>query len=131
MFLRLVTSLLAIAGPAQAQDQITPGSFLDAAVGHTLTFTGYASNRVVGVEEFLRRDRTVWVTTDGRCTYGTVDIRGPYQCFTYEDEPFKDHFWLTFRHGDRFAVMASNTHELQIVTQISKEPLACEDVPLS
>ena len=123
--------LTAAAAPAAAQEQIDPDAFLDRLAGRTATFAMINSGAVVGVEQFLRRDRTVWVTADGRCTYGTVDTRGPYVCFVYDDVPGVDHCWLTFSFGGALAVMSREADEVQEVTRITDEILQCEDRPLS
>ncbi|MEM6303549.1 MAG: hypothetical protein AAF744_02455 [Pseudomonadota bacterium] len=120
-----------LAMPVQAQEQISPEAFLDQAVGNTLTFRSFDSGSVVGEEEFLRRDLSVWVQPNGRCTYGKIEIRGPRICFIYEDFPDPDNCWLPFRYQDQIVVMAMGSGELQRVTEITDTPLSCEGAPLS
>ena len=86
--------------------------------------------RLVGEEQFLRRDLSVWTDVTGRCTYGQIEIRGPQICFIYEDNPDPENCWLTFRYKDQFVVMA-NSGELQRITEISDQPISCEGAPLS
>ena len=83
-----LTLLLSLAVlPAHAQEQMTPDGFLDLARGRTLTFTSILSGTEIGVEQFLRRDLSVWADRTGRCTYGRIEIHGPLLCFLYEDVP--------------------------------------------
>lgn len=128
--LRAVAFLILLALPATAQDQISPEEFLDAATGKTLTFRPFDGDGLVGVEQFLRRDLSVWTDPNGRCTYGKIDIRGPRICFTYEDFPDPENCWLPFRYQGDLVVMAGSG-ELQRVTKMSDEPLSCEGAPLS
>lgn len=128
--LRLAALLAALAGPVAAQEQITPDEFLDAAIGQTLTFRGFDSMNLVGEEEFLRRDLSVWAQPNGRCTYGKIEIRGPRLCFIYEDFPDPENCWLPFRYQGQLVVMAGSG-ELQRVTDLSDQPISCEGAPLS
>lgn len=118
------------ATPVTAQEQISPEAFLEAAVGNTLTFRVYGSNTFVGEEQFLRRDLSVWATADGRCTYGEIELRGPFICFIYEDFPDPDNCWLPFR-DDRGLLVMSENREVQRVTGMTQEPISCEGPPLS
>lgn len=57
----LAISLVAVLTlPAAAQDQLTPDEFLDLAHDRTLSFANIRSGNLVGVEQFLRRDLSVW-----------------------------------------------------------------------
>ncbi len=85
--LKWLAMFVGLAGAATAQEQITPDEFLDGATGNTLTFTAFDGGHLVGEEQFLRRDLSVWAQPDGRCTYGTIEIRGPRICFLYDDCP--------------------------------------------
>lgn len=116
--------------PLAAQEQITPDQFLDLAVGKTLTFRGYRSGALVGEEEFLRRDLSVWTDPAGRCTYGVIEIRGPQICFLYEDDPDPDNCWLIFRNEEELLVMSDNL-EVQQITRVRDVSLNCEAAPLS
>jgi len=116
---------------AAAQEQISPDTFLELATGHTLTFTDYDSDFVVGVEQFLRRDQSVWAQSNGRCSYGTIEIRGPLLCFLYENFPNPDNCWMPFRSDDGLLVMSAANRQIQRVTGITDEPVVCEGVPLS
>lgn len=119
------------AGPAFAQQQITPDAFLDLATGQTLTFSDYDTGITVGVEQFLKRDQSVWAQSDGRCSYGRIDIRGPLLCFIYENFPNPDNCWMPFQRDTEILVMSAESREIQRVTEITTDPVLCEGTPLS
>lgn len=121
--------LSVVAQYAAAQDQISPDAFLDQAVGKTLTFEGFRSGRQVGVEQFLRRDLSVWTDVSGRCTYGTIEIRGPQLCFIYDDSPDPENCWLIFEYEEDLLVMSSR--EVQRISRIEERDLNCSEAPLS
>ena len=131
MFARAVfAATLCFAAPCLAQTQITPEAFLDQAVGKTLTFSGYKTGELVGTEQFLSRDKTVWARTDRHCTYGQIDVRGPLICFIYEDHPDPDNCWMPFIDGEGLTVISRN-FDIQRITAITEKPVICEDAPLS
>ena len=121
---------LVMAGPIGAQDQISPEQFLDQASGNTLTFRSFRTNNLVGNEQFLRRDLSVWATANGRCTYGTIEVRGALVCFIYEDNPNPKNCWTPFvQDGD--LVVVSLDGDVQRITEFSKRDISCEAAPLS
>lgn len=122
---------LLAASPAAAQEQITPDAFLDLALGRTLSFTGVTSGQLVGVEEFLRRDLSVWADQSGRCTYGRIEQRGPLLCFVYEDAPDPENCWIPFLDEGTLLVMATRSREVQRISDISEKPIVCEGAPTS
>ena len=119
------------ASPAQAQEQLTPDSFLDIALDRTLSFSSMRSGMLVGIEEFLRRDLSVWADETGRCTYGRIEIRGPLICFLYEDAPDPKNCWIPFNDAGTLLVMSQNIGEVQLISDISDKPVICEDAPTS
>lgn len=130
MLARAVALALSLAGPAAAQDQISPDVFLDQAIGKTLTFRSFSTNKLVGVEQFLRRDLSVWTATNGRCTYGKIEIRGPLICFIYEDYPDPENCWTTYvAEGDLMVLSVGG--DVQRITQIETRDISCEGAPLS
>ena len=122
---------LLAASPAAAQEQITPDAFLDLVLGRTLSFTGVTSGQLVGVEEFLRRDLSVWADQSGRCTYGRIEQRGPLMCFVYEDAPDPENCWIPFLDEGMLLVMATRSREVQRISDISEKPIVCEGAPTS
>ena len=128
--LRAAACLMLLAGPAQATDQISPEMFLDQAVGNTLTFRGFSSNTFVGVEQFLRRDLSVWATANGRCTYGKIEVRGPLICFIYDDNPDPENCWTPFV-DDGDLVVIGVRGDMQRITHIERRDISCEGAPLS
>jgi hypothetical protein len=122
---------LACAPPAAAQDQMTPDEFLDLALGRTLSFSSLASGGLVGVEEFLRRDLSVWADQSGRCTYGRIETRGPLLCFLYEDIADPYNCWIPFMDDGTLLVMSQRTNEVQRISDISDKPVICEGAPTS
>ncbi|MBD3662484.1 hypothetical protein H9Q16_00960 [Sulfitobacter sp. TSTF-M16] len=125
-----LSALCICAGAAVAQQQISPEAFLDRAEGKTFTFRQYQGNAYVGTEQFLRRDLSVWATSTGRCTYGTITVRGPQVCFLYDDFPDPENCWLPFEYNGDLVVMAP-TGEVQRVTKITERPISCEGAPVS
>lgn len=129
--IQIAVCLLINAAPLSAQQQIAPDTFLDLAIDRTLTFSDYTSGVTVGVEQFLRRDLSVWAQADGRCSYGHIEIRGPVLCFIYENFPNPQNCWMPFAADDELLVMSTSSRQIQRVTQITDEPVVCEGVPLS
>ena len=127
----VVVVWLGCAGPLSAQQQISPDAFLDLALGQTLTFSDYGTGLTVGVEQFLRRDLSVWAQQNGQCSYGEIEIRGPLVCFIYENFPNPDNCWMPFQVDGDVLVMSAENRQIQRVTGVSKEPVVCEGVPLS
>ncbi len=129
--LALILAAASVASQAQAQEQLTPDSFLDLALNRTLSFSSIRSGLLVGVEEFLRRDLSVWADETGRCTYGRIEIRGPLICFLYEDAPDPNNCWIPFNDEGTLLVMSQSTGEVQRISDISDKPVICEGAPTS
>ena len=117
--------------PARAQEQMRPDAFLDLALRRTLSFSSLLSGGLVGVEQFLRRDLSVWADETGRCTYGRIEINGPYLCFLYEDAPDPNNCWIPFMDEGTLLVLSQNTGEVQRISDISDKPVVCEGAPIS
>jgi hypothetical protein len=115
---------------ASAQTQITPEQFIDQAEGRTLTFLNFRTNNLVGVEEFITRDRTVWARDDGSCTYGRIELSETLICFHYEDMPGQAHCWMPYVHEGELLVI-STSRDIQRVSEVSDDPVVCTDVPVS
>lgn len=131
MRIRAALLALTLAAPVVAQDQLSPDGFLDLATGRTLSFSNMQTGNLVGVEQFLRRDLSVWADETGRCTYGRIEKRGPLLCFLYEDAPDPDNCWLPFIDDGTLLVMASRSREVQRITDISEKPVICDGAPTS
>ncbi len=130
--IRGVVLLLACAVPAAAQEQITAEQFLDRLTGKTATFVMMGTDDLVGVEQFLRRDRTVWARSNGTCAYGTVTVDGPLVCFAYDDEPTdRTHCWFPFERDGTLLVLDDEGDEIQEITSITDVPVACEPPAIS
>jgi hypothetical protein len=127
----LAALFLVLAAPVRAQEQITPDAFLDLATDRTLSFSSVMSGNLVGIEEFVRRDLSVWADETGRCTYGRIEIRGPLMCFVYQDAPDPDNCWIPFNDGGTLLVMSARTSEMQRISDISDDPVICEGAPTS
>ncbi|MEH6645026.1 hypothetical protein [Sulfitobacter sp.] len=117
--------------PAHAQEQMTPDGFLDLVHGRTLTFSSMIRGGEVGVEQFLRRDLSVWADRSGRCTYGRIEIRGPLLCFVYEDAPDPNNCWIPFYDKGKLLVLSQGSREVQRISDISDKPVVCEGAPSS
>lgn len=126
----LVVALLGAGTSLVAQTQLTPDAFLDQAVGKTLTFSTFGSGRLVGVEQFLRRDLSVWAGVDLRCTYGEIEVRGPLVCFIYENNPNPENCWMPFV-DDQGLIVMSRSFDIQRVTAVTQNPVVCNDAPTS
>ena len=129
IFAGIIVALLA--SSAVAQEQLTPDGFLDLAHGRTLSFTNIQSGNLVGVEQFLRRDLSVWADETGRCTYGRIEQRGPLLCFLYEDAPDPGNCWIPFIDEGTLLVLSERTREVQRIRDISEKPVICEGAPTS
>ena len=114
-----------------AQDQMSPDGFLDLIVGRTLSFSSMRTGGLIGEEQFLRRDLSVWEDQTGRCTYGRIELRGPLICFLYEDAPDPDNCWIPFMDNGTLLVLSKGTSEVQRISDISEEPITCEGAPVS
>ena len=117
-----------------AQSRITPDQFLDRAVGYTLRFELLGTGQLVGTEEFLRRDLTVWKPRGQACVYGAVTVEDGALCFLYDnEEPEEKSCWYTFDLGGRLMVRGLNLFdaEIQVVTQMSEAPISCPNAPTS
>lgn len=129
IFAGIIVALLA--SSAVAQEQLTPDGFVDLAHGRTLSFTNIQSGNLVGVEQFLRRDLSVWADETGRCTYGRIEQRGPLLCFLYEDAPDPGNCWIPFIDEGTLLVLSERTREVQRISDISEKPVICEGAPTS
>jgi len=128
----LASVLLMLAAPAGAQDRFTPEALLDRLDGRTATFRQFESQRLVGVEQFLSRQRTVWARANGSCAYGRVTVEAGQVCFEYDDDPpGRRHCWVPFEMDDRLLVVSPNGGEVQEVTRLSDEPVICSAPPVS
>ena len=129
IFAGIIVALLA--SSAVAQEQLTPDGFLDLAHGRTLSFTNIKSGNLLGVEQFLRRDLSVWADETGRCTYGRIEQRGPLLCFLYEDASDPRNCWIPFIDEGTLLVLSERTREVQRISDISEKPVICEGAPTS
>lgn len=124
----------ALAGPALAQARITPEQFLDQAVGHTLHFHLFGSGRLVGIEQFLSRQWSVWKPRGGACVFGRITIESGQLCFLYDGETAEEKScWYTFVQDGQLMVRGTEMFgaEVQVVEQISDVALPCPNAPTS
>lgn len=125
--IRSAVPLVLCAAPAWAQEQITADAFLDRLAGRTATFVMMGTDELVGIEQFLRRDRTVWARSDGTCAYGTITVDGPLVCFAYDDEPSgRKHCWFPFERDGTLLVLDDEGDEVQEISRITDTPVFCE-----
>ena len=120
-----------LASPSNAQELISPDAFLDIAVGKTLTFNRFGSGELVGTEEFLSRELSVWRWATGECVYGKIAVEGNQLCFYYEGDPMAPDCWWPFRDEDRLLVRFANLSigSIQEVTSITDDTLNCPTLP--
>lgn len=103
-------------------------------MGRTLHFHNARTGDLVGIEEFLRRDLSVWRRANGVCVYGRITIEAGQLCFLYEDEtPDEKTCWFVLE--DRGELFVRTTEmlnaEIQKVEKISDDPLNCPNAPTS
>ena len=129
--MRALIALLAVlsTAPASAQDLLTPNDFLDLADGRTLTFVTEPGGFLVGIEQFLTRDQTIWTRADGSCAYGVVTTTPLTVCFAYDDDPGRQHCWYTYSVDGVPHVRATDTGSIQRVDRVGDEPVSCEALP--
>lgn len=133
MRLTLLALLAALAGPAAAQDRLTPEQFLDLVSQRTASFATFPDRVPVGTEQFLSRTRTVWARANGTCAFGTVSVENGQVCFDYDDDPpGVRHCWVPFlRDARMFVASTDDLGEVQEVVEISDDPVACTQMPMS
>ena len=118
--------------PTLAQTQITADEFLDAAEGRTLTFHDFYEGDLIGVEQFLSRETSIWRGSDGICVFGDVFRHLGQLCFSYDNNPDRPpSCWWTFQEGDRLLVKNARltSGEIQEVTSITSDPIECTIKP--
>lgn len=131
--MQALACLLCLVAPAAvAQDRLTAEEFLDRLEGRTATFIDFNSRELVGVEEFLRRDRSVWARANGTCAYGIVYIEVDQVCFIYDDDPpGVTHCWFPFERDEKLFVLSASSSQVQEVSQITTNGVSCEPPALS
>nr|WP_254437050.1 hypothetical protein [Ruegeria arenilitoris] len=117
---------------AVAQTRISPEAFLDAVVGKTVTFHELTSGMLVGTEEFLSPNRSVWRREGEGCVYGQITTPDGKLCFLYDTEPGPVCWW-PFEHDGRLLVRIARLGdgEIQEVSGFSDDGLDCPSVPIS
>ncbi len=129
----LIAPLLLPAG-AVAQTAISPDAFLDAVIGKTVTFYEIRSGQLVGTEQFLSRNTSVWRENGLGCVYGQITTPNGQICFLYDnDTDGVPVCWWPFLHHDRLLVRLATFigGEIQEVRRISEDSLNCPSVPVS
>ncbi|MDA7963133.1 hypothetical protein [Ruegeria sp.] len=119
---------------ALGQTAISPEAFLNAAVGKTLQFYEIRSGDLVGTEEFLSHNVSVWREHDRDCVYGQITTPNGQICFLYDnDADGIPVCWWPFLHQDRLMVRLATFSggEIQEVRNISEDGLDCPTTPTS
>ncbi|WP_298435561.1 hypothetical protein [uncultured Jannaschia sp.] len=129
--MRALIAALLLAAPALAETPVTPEAFLDAVAGRTVTFVIPGTGQIVGAERFIDRRRTVWTRANGECAHGEVRAVGDEICFRYEDRPDIDWCWVPFEADGALHYRATDTGEVQRVTDLRDSLLGCDGEPMS
>ncbi|MEM6385102.1 MAG: hypothetical protein AAF718_02580 [Pseudomonadota bacterium] len=120
------------ASSGMAQERVTPEMFLEFAMGRTLTFNTFPDGQLVGVEEYLRPNLSVWRDRSETCVYGRITLEDGQICFLYDNDPDDVPVcWVPFIEGDRWFVFNSNgvSGEIQEITDVSDSGLQCPVKP--
>ncbi len=89
--------LAALAGPAPAEEPVSPSRFRDFAEGHTLYF--HQDGQYFGAESYGPDRTAVWQFQNGPCVRGSWRPHGGQICFRYEDG--RDEVcWRLFRDAE-------------------------------
>ncbi len=133
--LALACAALCTIAPAAtyAQTLITPEAFLSAVEGKTVKFHDLPSGDLVGTEEFLSPNLSVWRMEGRGCVYGQITTPNGQICFLYDDDPDGIPVcWWPFLHEDRLMVrLATFSYtEIQEVRGISEDGLNCPSIPI-
>lgn len=126
------SAALGVTVSATAQERVSPEQFLDFAEGRTLTFDTFPDGHLVGVEEYLRRDLSVWRDRSDICVYGRVTVEDGQVCFLYDnDDDGVPVCWIPFVSDERWFVLNTNgaRREIQEITQVSEDGLDCPVKP--
>lgn len=131
-FALLSLALWALPIAAQSQTRISPEEFLARVVGKTVKFYDYASDQLVGVEQFLSSTESIWQEWDEPCVYGEISVEGGQLCFLYRELRPDPVCWWPFELEERlFVRLAAPQSQIQEVRNITTDPLACHSVPVS
>ncbi|MEO0390878.1 MAG: hypothetical protein AAF218_08045 [Pseudomonadota bacterium] len=125
--------LLLAAAPASAQTRITPEDFLDRVLGKTVAFYARESGNLVGVEQFLSRELSVWRGQENKCVYGEITTPDGQVCFLYRDLGREvPTCWWPFEVDGNLLVYHTNLSRGEVqVARFEDRGLGCPESPTS
>ena len=122
--LRYLGIILALAGPAGAQQSLSPEAFRNLSEGKTLYFS--QSGQYYGAEQYFKGDRARWQYPNGECTEGRWYGAGQSLCFEYEDVPGVQCWIMWDEGGQLLARRADIPSDVPIELERRDElPLPC------
>lgn len=123
-YIAILTGMALCAGPALAQEDISPRDFLDRLAGQTAWFS--TPGGLVGIEHFNGDGTTKWLRRDGSCTQGQITVQDAEICFTYEDSPDQTYCWVPRINGDVLSVRSTDPGQpVQVISRMSRTQLHC------
>jgi hypothetical protein len=121
----LALALLLAAGPALAEDPMSPEEFEAYTTGKTLLYS--FEGEEYGGEDYLPGRRVRWSFLDGHCLDGHWYDADDLICFVYEDAPEAPVCWRFYRGpGGLRAELFGGGYEQELYeTGEAEEPLFC------
>ncbi len=123
-----------MASPASAQTLMPAEAFIDLVLGKTVSFVHFNSGRLVGEEQFISRDQTIWKTPEYGCVTGQLYVDRGRVCFVYEDiQPERPACWWPYEYDGEVILrpVGEFMRGVQRIRGISEDPLTCETLPMS
>ncbi len=115
---------LLLAGPATAQQSLSPAEFEAYVTGKTLYYGQYGLP--YGVEEYFGNRRVRWSFLDGECKDGRWYAQRDLICFVYDDSP-QPQCWRFFMSGNALTARFEEPGEPLTLYEVSeaREPMIC------
>lgn len=123
--MRVVAALVLLAGPALAQQPVSPDAFRLFSEGWTLHFEEQGAP--YGAETYREDGSVLWRPRGGPCMPGVVESDGPHVCFSYDGARA---CWRILKDEDGFLAMPAEADRPRLrVVRRDRARLGCGDVP--